>query len=172
MSWGTQPGSGQRVEYARTNFYIHSTNKHNHAHTVRTLPEHTRFPPEVVAQMREMVDDPLTPYRSLQDLIRDAVYHRLHDLAEMRQDGDFPPRFQTELLRQAIAHRHHEQEEFAETVEMIDKEVETAFPDADSIADLVATAKESFVPRRFHRRWTEAIARWEQRLDEASKINR
>ena len=168
MGWDTKPGSGRQTDYDPNRFYIHSTNRHNHSTSVRTIPRTTSFPPEIVAEMAQIVDDPRTPYRSKQDLIRDAVIHRLHHLATTLQDGSFVQSFDLFLLRESIAERQHEDDELESTIDLIDTEISRyrTNRNPDGIADVIEQARTAWIPPRLKRRWQRAIQTWEANLAE------
>ncbi len=73
------PGrSDKHGAYDPHRFYTVSKNAHDHSENIQ-VP----FPPAVAALIKRVVElDALTEYRSKQDVIRDAVYHRLAFLAD------------------------------------------------------------------------------------------
>lgn len=74
--------------YDRKNFYIRSTDANGNRDSVRI--ETGKFPPFLSALSTKWINDERTPYRSMADLVRDAVAHRLHQLEEMSNSGSFP----------------------------------------------------------------------------------
>lgn len=79
--------------YSRTKFYTRATNSHDHQRNVQA-----GFPRDLHGRMHAMVEL-VTEYRSLQDLVRDAVYHRLVELdAIYNPDADPGYRAQMHLL--------------------------------------------------------------------------
>lgn len=177
-SWGTQSGSGRIEEYSPARFYIRSTNKHNHATSVtvgQELKEQMNFeriklPPELLAQMAELVADPLNPYKSHQDLIRDALHHRVCQLAEARQDGDFIESFSMVLLKQTIAQQVYEDDELSSSIEYLTSAAEVYIKDhnPDGVADIIHHAENHLVPPRLRRQWREAILMWENMQERAA----
>ncbi|MFQ5524241.1 MAG: hypothetical protein ACE5F5_11820 [Acidimicrobiia bacterium] len=175
LQWGTQPGSGRKTEYDAGAFYIRSTNKHNHSSTMRLggLSEQIgadvlKLPPELLAQMNDLVSNPTLPYRNLQDLLRDAIYHRVYQLSERLMDHDFINVFTMELLKQRIAQQKFEDQERQATIDFLDAEIEAYAdprdPNPDGIADILSHAYDTVVPRRHQKQWQAAIHRWEDRL--------
>ena len=169
-SWGTQSGSGQIVEYNPAKYYFRSTNKHNHATSVTVgqgLKEQLNFervklPPELLARMAELVTDPAFPYKNHQDLIRDALHHRVCQLAERDKDDVFMESFSMVLLKQQIAQQSFEDNELASTIEYLTSEAEIYVKDhnPDGVADIIHHAQEYVVPPRLKRQWREAKLLW------------
>ena len=70
-------------DYSESNFYTAGTDKRGHREEVRVY-----FPPEVHGLMHAIVQSPSTPYKTLGDLPRDAVAHRVHWLEQNSDDPD------------------------------------------------------------------------------------
>lgn len=84
-SWETDDGA-----YSRAKFYCHSTDKRGHSEFIRGP-----LPPTILAKMSELVQDRNFPdYTSVQAIMRDAIYHRLHEIADIKGD---------EALRRIVA---------------------------------------------------------------------
>jgi hypothetical protein len=178
--WGTQSGSGRNPEYDRNHFYIHSTNKHNHSVSIRIfdrktaaengLPETVNMPPEVVAELQERVADPRTPYRSVQAFARDAMLHRLHDLAEMFQDQGFLDFFDGFVWQHEMVTQMKEDQAFAEMKDFYQGAVEAYAYDRNphGIADVIAKWRQRRPPLRLVKKWMEAAAEWE-RIQESAE---
>lgn len=78
--WSTQSDGS----YSEKEFYVRSTNQHDHSESIRI-----RLPKEVLAQASEMVSSKkYNAYRTVADVVRDALVHRLHHLAEESGDED------------------------------------------------------------------------------------
>ncbi len=176
-SWGTQSGSGRIEEYSPGNFYIRATNRYNH-HTSLALGKdmaeqfdtvRINLPPELLSQISELVNDPTLPYRNNQDLIRDALHHRVYQIAERLQDHDFINSFSMELLKQRIAQQTFEDDERKATIEYLTTEAEIYVQDhnPDGVADIIHHASDHVVPPRLRRRWREAILMWENMQERA-----
>ena len=74
----------QNDGYSRERFYTHSTDKHGHKTTVRAS-----VPPELLRQISKIVASGVIPeYGTAGDFVRDAVFHRLHEIGEKLNDGD------------------------------------------------------------------------------------
>lgn len=172
--WGTQSGSGKDHEYDRGRFYTQSTNKHNHSATIRIfgrreatdagLPETIHVPLEFAAEINELVADPRNPYRSVQDLARDAIYHRLHDLAEMSGNHEFLAWFGQETWKQALVQELKENQAFQETYEFYRGVVEDYAEDHNphGIADTINRWRERRPPLRMVKKWLAATSEWER----------
>lgn len=172
--WGTQSGTGKDSEYDRRRFYVQSTNRHNHSASVRIfsrkvaqdagLPEIINIPLEMAAEVSNVVADPRNPYRSIQDLARDALYHRLHDLAEMSHNHDFLAWFDEETWKQAIVQEQKENQAWIETYEFYRAMVEDYADDRNphGIADVIAKWRERRPPLRMVKKWMQATAEWER----------
>ena len=63
--------------YSVHEFYLHATEGGFSAKTPRAS-----VPPSIAAQMNELVQSHSFPYRTMEAVIRDSVFHRLHFLAE------------------------------------------------------------------------------------------
>lgn len=66
--------------YDPREFYLHSTEGGFSAKTPRSS-----VPPAIAAQMNELVQSNNFPYRTMEAVIRDSVFHRLHYLANEYQ---------------------------------------------------------------------------------------
>lgn len=83
----TESGSFD-IQYRRENFYIASADRHHQKERVRVGSKETlRVPVHVWALVNKWVNDPRTPYRSAQDMDRDSLVHRIHDLEGFAQDS-------------------------------------------------------------------------------------
>lgn len=172
-SWGTQSGTGREVEYDRRNYYIHSTNKHNHSTSIRPqsrddaraqgMPESTTLPVEFVSQIHALVADPRTAYRTIQDFIRDAVYHRLHDLDDIGVDDFYNRFFAIEMVRQELAALLREDEALTAQIDFFNEAVERFAADNNphGIADVIEVMRRQQPTLRHLQAWRGAIRRWE-----------
>jgi hypothetical protein len=77
----------EKHSYSEGNFYIASTDRHHQSGTVRW--EVGRLPRWLIAEVMRWIDSDLTPYRTIPDLVRDAIYHRTHQLREFEADPSF-----------------------------------------------------------------------------------
>lgn len=70
--------------YDQRRFYTRSVDERGHKEVF-----HVPFPPQIYGRIAELVSSKeIKEYRSPQDLIRDAVVHRLHVIGEMTRNGD------------------------------------------------------------------------------------
>lgn len=172
-SWGTQSGTGREVEYDRKNYYVHSTNKHNHSTSIRPqarddaraqgMPESTTLPVEFVSQIHALVADPRTAYRTVQDFIRDAVYHRLHDLDDIGIDNFYNRYFAIEMVRQELAAILKEDEALENQIQFFTEAIEKFAADDNphGIADVIEVMRRQTPPLRLLQTWRRAIRGWE-----------
>lgn len=183
-NWRTRPGSGKTDHYDRREFYIRATNESDHYTTARVfsrglaqeqgMPETIALPHEVVAQIKQMVDDPRTPYRSIQDMFRDAVRHRLHDLAEMFEDGNYLNFVNEEAYRQDLVRMEEEDEAWERTIKFYDERVDhyAQKNNPHGISDVIEAFQLRTPPLRLRMKGLRAVGRWERRLEEAEEKTR
>lgn len=67
--------------YSPDRFYMRSTDGHGHSAHVRV-----NVPPQLMARLEDVVMSRRFPYRSTQDVVRDAINHRLHSLSELEPE--------------------------------------------------------------------------------------
>lgn len=67
--------------YAEDRFFMRSTDGHGHSSHARV-----NIPPQLMARLEDVVMSRRFPYRSLQDIVRDAINHRLHQLSLLAPD--------------------------------------------------------------------------------------
>lgn len=73
-TWQTEPAD----DYSPDRFYTRATDKKGHSETV-----HLKIPPELASAIAHIVQSRAIPeYRTSQDMIRDAIFHRLRYLRE------------------------------------------------------------------------------------------
>jgi hypothetical protein len=89
--WATM--NGETSGYKRTNVYMRSTDGHGHGTKLNI-----KFLEQQLSQVSQWVDDPRTKYRSMHDFIRDAVYHRVRDMADIWAGGVTTPEAEAELM--------------------------------------------------------------------------
>lgn len=103
-------------EYDPNQFYVRATNTYNHSTTLRLA-----IPPELMSQIQEIVMN-IPQLKNGQDFVRDAVYHRIHYLAE---NGYTSPQI--------------ERWQRAERVQVM---LEATANEKEQMRDLIASAKE------------------------------
>lgn len=69
--------------YARERVFFRSSDSHGHG-----TNKQVKFIENQLALAQAYVDDRRTKYRNIGDLLRDALWHRLHDLGELFPRGD------------------------------------------------------------------------------------
>lgn len=67
------------ARYSTDQFYTRATNAHDHSAKLRL-----HLPPDALAAAEEVIQQ-VPAYRSIADLLRDALYHRVHYLATDRK---------------------------------------------------------------------------------------
>lgn len=74
--------SYKQPSYSRENFYVSATDSKGHG-----LKARVSVPPEVKGRIAAMIASRVFPmYRTEEDVHRDALVHRLHELGEMTKD--------------------------------------------------------------------------------------
>lgn len=68
-------------DYSPTSFYVNGTDKRGHREQIRC-----HFPQDVFGELSAICASKDLPYKTLGDLVRDAVVHRLHQLEEIVSD--------------------------------------------------------------------------------------
>lgn len=128
-----------RTTYRPENVYIHSTNRHDHSTVSRF-----RYPPHWSPFINEVVN--LMPkYRSVSDLVRDAIFHRVRYIAEHYQMSDEFKRWQEDETRLANVQRTQARRALAKKqVSTMRQAVEEAYSegDIDELYDLLEQAAE------------------------------
>ena len=120
--WGTSKQS----QYSPDSFYTRSINKHDHSFHLRV-----NLPPDVHTKMCELVGTKtIQEYRSVPDIVRDAVVHRLKWLEE---HGYFNAEnvLTDEMELSIIANERSRRETRAKIVEDATAELDDAMRDGD-----------------------------------------
>jgi hypothetical protein len=112
-SWSTDDGSG----YSPEQFYTATKNRHDHGERV-TL----RMPPDVHAESWRVINDPKMPmYETFQDLLRDALIHRLRWLDDnIGLPVEVSEWLRVEMLRGLMATEQKRMESSSRAVEELD----------------------------------------------------
>lgn len=77
------PFATEKKGYSPDKFYTKSTDGKGVSET-----KYIKVPPSLIGEIGELVAARVIPdYKTDGDFIRDAIVHRLHEIAEMRQDG-------------------------------------------------------------------------------------
>ena len=107
--------------YKLSNFYTRSTNSHDHAKEVRAL-----IPPDLHAMIFKLqADEPA--YRTVADIVKDALYHRVRYLLEDGREVD--PELQAHWEMQTRADQNRELRERRKSI------VETASIELNELID-------------------------------------
>lgn len=88
--------AGETENYAVNKFYTSSIeNKHGNHRTIKNVP----IPPGLMGQMSALVQSGRIPaYKTIQDIVRDAIVHRLHYLADFTADAEMKSVVEQEVL--------------------------------------------------------------------------
>lgn len=102
------PGEG----YSETKFYTKSTDGKGNSET-----KYMKLSPTILAIVGQMIARHKFPaYKTEADFIRDAVYHRLHRLAELEANGEFADMVNRSIHAAAV---HAHQQDMAECSNLI-----------------------------------------------------
>lgn len=105
------------TSYDETKFYVASTNEHDHDESTRV-----RMPKWLMAQLQELVRDGRLPaYRSIHDVMRDALVHRVHYIHSRGLTDTDTDWIEREVLKGAMVRieaRRQEKLEAVKTVEV------------------------------------------------------
>ena len=113
--------------YSIDSYYCRSTDGHGHSENIQT-----KFPPEVAGILSSLVQSGRVPeYSSVQNVVRDAVIHRLIKVTREIGDGELERKITIEMqLAKLAAHRRE-----IENNEQLVKELEELLEEAASKQD-------------------------------------
>lgn len=121
-STGIDPWQLEDANYSRANFYTRSVDSRGHKETF-----HVPSPPAIFGQVGELVASRMIPaYRSPQDFVRDAIVHRLRDVAEMTASGQLARVISLEVIRCQQEQMLVEMEEFEKVLVTSEQVMEQA----------------------------------------------
>jgi hypothetical protein len=124
------------VEYDEGEYYIHSTDRKGHGSSLRV-----QVPPDIARRIHVLIVDPRLPYKTPNDLIRDAIVHRI---AKLESDlPDLEPSINV-FVREALLGQRIAQRESSERLATeYYSEMEKASPaERASLRDEIADAIE------------------------------
>lgn len=105
-------------DYSVEKFYTKSTDGHGHRVNART-----QIPPGVAAQVSQVIASRRVPeYKTPGDLYRDAIYHRLHWLAEEYCIEDLEVPLSLWAVQNELERRREERESAEKIVKMVREE--------------------------------------------------
>jgi len=116
-SWSTKDDTGESTDdwstvspggYARNRYYSRATDGHGHSEQMQF-----KHSPSVMGMIGAVVASGRTPYKTPQDLVRDAVIHRLHDLREMGMKGELVGQL-PEVIHMAVMDQEKVQRSYRE----------------------------------------------------------
>lgn len=85
-------------DYDMAWYHIAASDDHGHSVVIRV--DTSRMPIYMQARIQEYVELPASPYANVSEFLRDAAYHRLHQLDELFAAGVLPTRM-AELMAKA-----------------------------------------------------------------------
>jgi hypothetical protein len=93
--WVLSDFDAESSSYSREKFYVAASDKNGHNTSLRV-----RVPPQISGQIHALIASGQFPYyRTVEDLHRDALIHRLHDLSDM-EDVSLTEDMQEMLVQQ------------------------------------------------------------------------
>lgn len=107
-------------DYDEKNIYTRATDDSGHKETF-----HTPVPPLLFAQVNQLAND-IPWYRSPQDLVRDAIVHRVRWLTENQDDPELRRLFIPILMDANIAYEEEKQAANEAAVERLKKALQTS----------------------------------------------
>ena len=129
MSWDTES-----TTYDPNEFYTRSTDKKGHGETV-----HVKLPPYMHGVLAELVENPSFPaYRTMADVIRDAVHHRLHYVEEHATDPALVNRLETLAIFERIQNRQQRYQTEVDIANALQNQLQSTFQTGMATRDFTA----------------------------------
>lgn len=146
--------------YSEERFYCRSTNTYDHS--VRLT---VHLPPHIGAKVHEVVDSKHFPkYRSVADVLRDALVHRLWYLAQLSENPELLEVIQMELLECKEEEIQQRLTMYRTAVDRSEESLEMAYKIGDKYqlmeALVVAEAKFEFLRHPYDARMRDLIDRY------------
>ena len=159
----------------RASFYdpdeIHTASQDDHGHSAHLR---VHVPKSWAALLQFVADSPSWPeFRSNQDIIRDAIFHRLHWI-EAQKDREQFPYVQEALARERLLARLRIEEADADHREEMLARIERSLSrnlvegDVDAARKTVEEAEGlmASLPHPFATRFAEQLVEWRQQVDQ------
>lgn len=137
---GFDPFSTENNGYSVDAFYTRSTDGNGVSET-----KYVKMPPSLLAGIGDLVASKvIADYRTEADFIRDAVYHRLHHVAMMKQDGKLVRLVNRQIMLARAANNLHEMAELENLLEQHGAAMEQAHStgDMDFLREIIAGAED------------------------------
>ena len=115
-AWTTVTPGG----YSRSKYYMKATDGHGHSDHVQI-----KVTAQINGMMGALVASGTTQYRTVQDLVRDAIVHRLHDMHEMGKAGAIAGQLPEIIALAAMEQAKVEREARVNLCARVAQEVET-----------------------------------------------
>lgn len=108
--------------YDRKKFYTRAVDDKGHKETI-----HTPVPPSIYAQVGQIIESKVIPeYKSQQAFVRDAIYHRLHEVGAWLENGEIERVVSVEMMRCRREFQLAELEEMEHLIERTDAMLQKA----------------------------------------------
>lgn len=95
--WVTSSTDDYLKNYSVDKYYMRSSDGHGHSAKIQV-----KLLSAEAAQVAKWTGHDATPYRSMQDLMRDAIVHRIHQLEEMHAAGQMDAEMRQHQLMSRI----------------------------------------------------------------------
>ena len=147
-SWSTATSQG---EYGLEKFFCESTDRHGHHSTVKA-----NIPPTIHTQIATIVQGGKVPaYRTMQDLVRDAIFHRLQYLnEEILKDPKLARVISIEMRLSEQQRAQDELDAEERYVDGVEAQLRRAvkLEDADLLAEVIDSAEVAMADENFRLR--------------------
>jgi len=114
-SWDTLSDVGEQGKYSMDEYYCRGSDKRGHSGQMAL-----RLPPEVWGVMEELFQLRVFPYKTVQDLVRDAIVHRVYYLKAVIQSDRVDQSFAQLMNIQVILKRQQDAQEYGELLKQLD----------------------------------------------------
>lgn len=123
------PFATDKKGYDKDKFYTKSTDGKGVSET-----KYVKLPPSIIGEVGELIAARVIPdYKTDGDFIRDALVHRLHEIADMRQDG----RLMGVVNRQVMLNENMRVMQDMEECQMIITTHRDSFQKAQQLGDVI-----------------------------------
>lgn len=134
------PFATENNGYSVDAFYTRSTDGNGVSET-----KYVKLPPSLLAGIGDLVASRVIPeYRTEADVIRDAVYHRLHHVAMMKRDGKLVRLINRQIMLARASSHLHEMSELETLIEQHSAAMEQAAQtkDAEFLREIIECAED------------------------------
>ena len=151
--------------YDRTRFYTHSEDKKGHSFHVRA-----NIPKPLGGELGSLVQSGMVPaYRSVGDIVRDAVYHRIKEVSSMIDAGEVEQAVDMAMLHSEELRMLNEAEQADHLIEAMRANASAMFSrdgDRSRLKRFLAQRREiaDSIPEPYRQDYLAAIDDFDQRL--------